>query len=695
MQLSEEQIRVTDHDSGNVVVVAAAGSGKTRCLVERVDRLLEKGAVESQILLFTFTKKAAEEIKSRIESKIGSNDIMTCTIHSLALRIFRDHFKLLGYDRSPTIWSPERCTRLGNQKLMEFLRLSDAEKNNAQNPWQEPISIPNVDTSNTLKDLLKKVLERFPPVPTRISGVEPIEYYTGIIKHFGKENDLIATVATDLLANKSACNVITFDDMIPAALRLLRDHREVLNETEKYRYDHIMVDEYQDVNDINVQLISELAAESKSLMVVGDDDQAIYAFRGGNTEHILSFPDRFDAEILYLTTNYRCQPGIIKLANELISHNQDRYSKEMKPAPSKSFSVCDVSLIYPFRNISGGIIHETRRDIHYEIFHYIQGLVHFVEIEPSDIAILARNNYNLNIMQKRMRYYNNQLPVERRSRDRIQFQLASLSHLYKDAYIIRIHNWFNMLINPKDTVNFREILLDSVKGFGEKSALYLADYIQQNPELDFPSQLRGLHNYSRHGAKTALGKRIEIMAQGIERLCVDAYSDDLSTLFEKIISVSGIKGELALMLSQSAKKMSKAENHLNRLEEYKEIIADFPVETIGHDAVASWMDEVATQLEFADGEHSSAVQLVTIHSSKGKEWPVVFVADLEEGILPSPRNEILEEERRLLYVAMTRAEQQLILCYSVLDDEGMPSGKSSFLSELDLSPYIQNSCEAL
>lgn len=696
MQLSIEQEKIVEHDKGNVVVVAGAGSGKTRCLIERSARLLEKGSIEKEVLLFTFTKKAAEEIKSRLEIKVGDNEIMTCTIHSLSLRIFRDHFKLLGYEQSPTIWSPDRCTRLANQKLVEFLRLDEAKKQNATNPWGDKITnIPEWQSATMMKNLLKKVLDRFPPIPTKISGQEPIDYYAQIISHFGKDQDLIATVATDLLANKSACNVITFDDMIPAALRLLREYRYDVDENRKYSYSHIMVDEYQDVNDTNVQLIAELAVHSQSLMVVGDDDQAIYAFRGGNTDHILSFPDRFDADVLYLTTNYRCQPGIVSLANDLISQNKDRYEKEMKPSQFKKVSSSDVSLIHPFFDIDGGVVHESRRDIHYEIYHYIQGLVHFVEIDPSNIAILARNNYNLNIMQKRMRYFNSQLPPERRHRDRIQFQLASLSHLYKDAYIARIHNWFNMLLNPKDTVNFREILLDSIKGFGEKSALYLADFIHQNPESDFSEQLRGLHGYSRHGAKTALGKRIELMAQGVERLCSDAHSDNLVTLLEKIISVSGVKGDLATMLSQSGKKMAKAENHLNRLDEYREIINSFPVEKVGMDSVALWMDEVSTQLEFADSDENSAVQLVTIHSSKGKEWPVVFVADLENGILPSPRNEILEEERRLLYVAMTRAEEQLILCYSSIDDDGIPTGRSSFLAELDLSPYISQYCEAL
>jgi DNA helicase-2/ATP-dependent DNA helicase PcrA len=686
--LSEEQDKIVNHDFGNVVVVAGAGSGKTLCLTERAACLLEKGATERSILMFTFTKKAAAEISARLEQKVGKTAISTSTIHSLALRIFRKHSKLLGYDQLPTIWTPERSSRLAAQQLKGFFNLQGNERKNAVNQWGDPLLIP--DEPSLSKEDLNRVLKKFPPIPPKISGVEPKEYHAAVIAHFGNDFQLYATVATTVLANKSACNVITFDDMIPAALRLLRDHRGEVDDDGLFIFSHVMVDEYQDVNDLNVDFIRELSVHAESLMVVGDDDQAIYGFRGGNTEHILKFPERFDAQVFYLTTNYRCQPGIVSIANELISHNKDRYHKQMHPSPSKAASSSDVQMIHPFRGVDGAVVNESRRDVHAEIWQHIQGLVHFVGLEPKDIAILARNNYNLNIMQKRMRYHNSKIPVQRRVEDRVPFQLASLAHLYKDPFIQRIHNWFSLLLNEGDLVNVRETLLDAIDGFGEKSALSLMDYMHKNPAEDLPAQVRGLHGYPRHGLKTVLGKRIEIMAASLERLLLEAPKDSLSDILDKVLVTGCITSQLLSMQGKSFKMQSKADNHFNRIDEYTALLKAFPTPKRGLEAIADWMDDVSTEIEAVERDGINAVQLVTIHSAKGKEWPVVFVADLEKGILPSPRNLEEEEERRLLYVAMTRAEQTLYLCYAKSDDEGTKTGRSPFLEDLDLSSYTHS-----
>jgi len=690
MDLSDEQDKIVNHDFGNVVVVAGAGSGKTLCLTERAARLLEKGASERSILMFTFTKKAAAEIASRLDKKVGKNGVSTSTIHSLALRIFRKHSKLLGYDQFPTIWTPERSSRLAAQQLKGFLGLEGHERKNAVNQWGDPLLIPDGGSVIDPKKNLELVLKKFPPIPPKISGVDPKDYHAAVIAHFGKHFELYASIATNLLANKSACNVITFDDMIPAALKLFREYREEVDGDGLFIFSHVMVDEYQDVNELNVDFIRELSVHAESLMVVGDDDQAIYGFRGGNTEHILKFPERFDAKVFYLTTNYRCQPGIVAIANELISHNKDRYDKEMRASPSKAASSSDVQMIHPFRGLDGVVCNESRRAVHAEIWQHIQGLVHFVGLEPKDIAILARNNYNLNIMQKRMRYHNSKIPAQRRVEDRVPFQLASLAHLYKDPFIQRIHNWFSLLLNVGDLVNVRETLLDAIEGFGEKSALSLMDYMHKNPAEDLPAQVRGLHAYPRHGSKTVLGKRIEIMAASLERLLLEAPKDSLSDILAKVLVTGSITSQLVSMQGKSFKQQSKAENHFNRIEEYTALLKSFSTTKIGLEAIAGWMDNVSTEIEAVERDGINAVQLVTIHSAKGKEWPIVFVADLEKGILPSPRNLEEEEERRLLYVAMTRAEQILYLCYAKSDDEGARTGRSPFLEDLDLSSYTHS-----
>ena len=314
MRFTSEQAKIVEHITGNVVVIAGAGSGKTRCLIERTARLVESGCDQDGILTFTFTKKAATEITGRMLKRLNcladDLDVHTSTIHSLALQIFRENLEFFGYEGAVTIWSPDRREKLLKGFLKEILthrrdpfgvELREEEITPAKLKEAEQIRLSETQ-KQVLKSLFKdtlKIMMVCPPIPYKISGVPPRRYYKSLLERdFGK---IESTAAALFLLAKEGCQTIEFDDMIPAAVRVLKELEDC---SWKFKFQHIMVDEYQDMNDINVEFVSCLMGEqTESLMCVGDDDQAIYGFRGGNNQHILNFTKRFGGEKLFLTKN--------------------------------------------------------------------------------------------------------------------------------------------------------------------------------------------------------------------------------------------------------------------------------------------------------------------------------------------------------------------------------------------------------
>ena len=854
MNLSDEQIQIVNHKTGNAVVVAGAGSGKTRCLIERTSKLIKDGVSPNKILIFTFTKKAANEIKSRLIKSLGedvADQITASTIHSLAIKIIRENSDVLGYANPPTIWTSDKVTRLSGtifsdqineqadietiQKTISEIEKSikeekqekpsglfprqpikDLELESAINlhkmkmrvstligdPLRNKITSLNMPSSKTLeegkeeekeeekendavilpaevlsevnklshgqksvylsldfdcsnlvrkgisklkKDFVKMIQSEMRPIPEQISGIKPKERRRILSEKLQSKGEWTFAInsAMKLLHLKQSCSAIEFDDMVPGACRVLN-----LDPDNPYKtmFHHVMVDEYQDVNNENVAFIKLLSENSISLMAVGDDDQAIYGFRGGNTEHILKFPERFNASIYYLTKNYRCTETIVKSANKLIKINKNRFDKTMtaskKEKPGDSQYV--LKKISPLNSIwnykeqpkyeAYGSLAEFKYEMFEEIYNDLRAEIFFMETPASNIAILSRNNFQLtqfNIWSKRHQ-------MSRPLKDRIKFQNLSDVSIFNNKITDKIHNWFNYIVNPKDFVSLRDALMATVKGFGDTTALHLMDAATSNPDGGLEYWFDYVLRKKRHGRHTSIGKKIVGILDMYNNIKKDISNKRVYDIFLEIIPHIGLDkevwqdykkdieednfdGNYATPDKKEKSAVREADNAFNEKLILYEYDAAIQVLTglIGEDSlviggdddsledpfddpfyvpepepeeneevkteirrekffgaigILNWMDEVRTESEV--DLKKEGVILGTIHSSKGKEWQSVYIIGLIEGVMPSSRNEDNEEERRLMYVGMTRAEEKLTLCW---DTEGK---KSSFIHDI-------------
>ena len=670
MIFTEEQAKIISHITGYAVVVAGPGSGKTRCLIERTANLIKKGADPSRILLFTFTKKAADEIASRVAKRLASEEgvnssaIYISTIHSLALLIFRENQDHFGYTTLPTIWSPDRrgklirtfIKRVLGTKSDPFGHVFDADKISELECNEDMDNIDmKEDQQKVLKELLdltKKALKMYPPTPSNISGISPEDYYDRL-RTAG--NGLVeSTVATLFLLAKENCNIIEFEDMIPAAIKILGNSHSC---HWRNKFTHLMIDEYQDVNDINVAFLEHLVGpQTVSVMAVGDDDQSIYGFRGGNNKHILEFPNKFGGSIYYLTKNFRSTPNIVNFSNEFIAKNTNRYDKKMVP---HSTNESRIVMNEPYRDFTErDKFHFGEYEQHEEVFERIYNLVHFSGVQPKEIAILARNNFNLLKAHGIYKSLNAQFPAEKR----IRFDISNIRSTFDVMEVKKVILWCNVLINPKDHVSLREALMSSFSGFGVKSGDYIKEIAINNPSGSISKWLRLMHTYPRHGKKTKKYTMLCNFADGID-VAMDLLSKDRSVcnFWKTAELLSRVRYELRKKMTMDAKSMKSASFALDALEESETFVRSFAVnKDIGPlMQYQSLMDNIATEISLA--VDNDAVQLSTIHASKGKEWDVVFLIDVVADVLPGRLSDDIEEERRLAYVGITRAAKQLYI----------------------------------
>ena len=654
MNFTPEQSAIINYLTGSACVIAGAGSGKTRCLIERTANLIEHGEAPDQILLFTFTKKAAKEIAERLAKRLDLDiESLAChvsTIHSLALRIFRENKELLDFQKTATIWQPARRSNLLKVIIKQTLT-------SRENPFGESLDEEAIaelffndeldgEEQKDLKKVINDVMETikgvfmiYPPVPERISGLTVRQYHDKLLEY--GIGPITASIATEYLAAKEGCNVIEFDDMIPAAIRILKDFDTEWNTA----FNHIMVDEYQDVNDINVQFIKALLHDdTKSLMAVGDDDQAIYGFRGGNNEHILKYQESFGGELLFLTTNFRSRYNIVETANRIIQNNTVRYNKQMVPFHQQKAVITEIE---PFDGPNERF-DTDETSIYEQVWDYIYNLIDFCEMDPNEIAVLARNNFNLikaNACFERM---------NAKKGYAIPFHVGDITSPFENKYIKRVIQWINIFLNQQDVITIREAMMSTFKGFGNKSAEYLTEEHSIDPEVGLVTWIRNLKNYPRHGERT---KKYQALLQ---------YSNEVESALQTIQDEPTVMNywNMAKILSKvetDAYDEATNNNKMHRYEMFKthrKVCETFIENYEGK--VEDLLDEIATEVELS--KERSGVDMMTIHSSKGKEWPYVFIIDIQPEILPSARADDVEEERRLFYVGVTRAEEGLILC---------------------------------
>ena len=616
-QLNDSQREAVMCTEGPSLVIAGAGSGKTRVLTYKIAYLLQQGVKPWDILALTFTNKAAREMKQRIGNLVG-NDIASRlvmgTFHSIFSRILRAEAEHVGFNSNYTIYDEADSRSLVKSVLKE---MGLDEKTYKPSTVHNRISIAKnhmisaYDYSNDASAIERDKEQRMP----------------NIYKVY--------------LAYAERCkqaNAMDFDDLLLLTYKLFKDNEDI---RQKYaeRFKYVLVDEYQDTNTVQQRIVWQLTKEHQNVCVVGDDAQSIYSFRGANIDNILDFREMYDgAKLFKLERNYRSTQHIVEAANSLIRHNErqipkDVYSKNgdgekivFKPAYSdkeEAIIVCkDIKQIRKQENC-----------------------------EWDDFAILYRTNAQSRAFEEAMR------------KENIPYRVYGGLSFYQRKEIKDIIAYFRIVVNPSDEEAFRRVINYPARGIGNTtiSKIYSKAYESGVSMWDV------IYNPIKHQLdvnKGTLGK-INAFKELIERFIAKADNTDAYELGREIILDSGIKNDL--YSDSSPEYVSRQEN----LEEFLSGLQDFVEsrheEGDDHLMLVDYLQEVSllSDLDSDDGEESSRVTMMTIHSAKGLEFPTVFVVGLEENIFPSPMatssKRELEEERRLLYVAITRAEKHCIL----------------------------------
>jgi DNA helicase-2/ATP-dependent DNA helicase PcrA len=637
-ELNEQQYAAVTAPPGPSLVIAGAGSGKTRTLIYRVAYLLEQGIPPERILLLTFTNKAAKEMMRRVADLLGQElaSLWGGTFHSIGNRILRQHATLLGYQRDFTILDREDARHLISTCLAES----------------------NVDTKATrfpkaevLGDIFSLALNTHKAIPEILR--KQYDYFS----HLAEQ---IADLRQRYAARKQATNAMDFDDLLALWLRLMQEHEEAREQYQR-RFQFILVDEYQDTNRLQSDLIDLLAARHKNVMVVGDDAQSIYAWRGANYQNILKFPDRYPgAKIYKIETNYRSTPEILNVANAAISANVEQFAKELAPARKSGSKPATV--------VCGDAGEQAA---------FVAQRVLELREEGGNInrmAVLYRSHFHALELQ---------LELTKRN---IPFSITSGIRFFEQAHIKDVTAYLKLAANVRDELSFKR-LAQLLPGIGGKGADKLWKTFStaecgvrsaDSKEACLASRLQGCAGNVPKKAAVAWAQFVATVAQ----LEAKEIRDNASAMIELVIE-AGYEDYLEESYA----------NYRSRLEDLQQL-AVFARQFA---TVEDFLTQLAllTNIEAEDGQPASTdderLRLSTIHQAKGLEFDVVFVIMLCDGMFPSERSmetrDGEEEERRLLYVAITRARNELYLSYPLIragygGSGDMMQQPSRFLAEI-------------
>lgn len=623
--LNEQQIEAALHQEGPCLVLAGAGSGKTRVLTQRIEHLISTGVSPHNILAITFTNKAAREMRNRLEH-IGGHDRSWWiqTFHAACNRILRMDIDKLGFDRSFTILDD------AESKGVVKALIKEAEDHDS-NPDQLAYLIKQAKN-----DLAGP--ERFFLDQSMKPGLK--ERYLGYYRQY--------------VNRLKSINCLDFEDLITLCIRLFRECPEVL---EKYRdwFRFIMIDEYQDTNHSQYLWASLLAARDRNIFVVGDPDQSIYSWRGADPGNIRRFRDDYpEARVVKLEKNYRSTRKILQAANAVIRHNAERDDKSLRTD-----------------NPDGHHLHYFCASNGYQeadfIADTIRGLVSKGIYQYRDFAVFFRTHVQSRVLEESM--------LGRR----VPYQILGGTRFYQRKEIKDILAYLRLACNPHDTVSFRRVINVPRRGIGEKTMSRLSEYAEANG-------LPVLEALSRAEEIPGIGQKIStpILAFygliSFYRNLADAAMP-VSELIQQVIESSGYLEELK-------KSEHDFELRMENLEELMTLAIEFERESQEGEGLAEFLAGVALFQDTDEEARENSVSLMTMHGAKGLEFPVVFISGLEEGLFPSYRIESaqeMEEERRLCYVAITRARERLYMSsamYRVIYGNERFGQPSRFIKEI-------------
>ncbi|PKG25143.1 DNA helicase PcrA [Niallia nealsonii] len=604
--LNPEQKLAVKATDGPLLIMAGAGSGKTRVLTQRIAYLMvEKGVNPYNILAITFTNKASKEMRQRIASVLGgaSEDIWISTFHSMCVRILRKDIDRIGYNRNFTIL--DTTDQLSVIKGILKDRNLDPKKN-------DPRAILG-SISSAKNELI--TAEEF----AKTAG----DYYS----------QTVSDVYTEYQKRLRKNQALDFDDLIMQTIHLFQRVPEVLEYYQR-KFQYIHVDEYQDTNRSQYFLVKQLASRFRNLCVVGDSDQSIYAWRGADITNILSFEKDYpNAKVVMLEQNYRSTKTILSAANKVIGNNSGRKDKNLWT-----------------ENEEGNKIYYYRADSEQGEAQFVIGKIQELRRETSlslsEIAILYRTNAQSRVMEEMLLKAN------------IEYSIVGGIKFYDRKEIKDILAYLRLIANPDDDISLQRVINVPKRGIGSSS-------------IDKISNFAGMHDMSMYQALDAIeliGLSPKITKAATEfRNLIRQYSEmqeylSVTELVEEVIEKSGYEEML------KAEKSIEAQSRLENIEEFLSVTKNF--ESANDDkSLIAFLTDLALVADIdkldEDGKEADSVVLMTLHSAKGLEFPVVFLIGLEEGVFPHSRSLMeeaeMEEERRLAYVGITRAEKHLYL----------------------------------
>lgn len=634
--LNEPQLEAATNTEGPMLILAGAGSGKTATMTRRIAYMIrEKNISPYNILAVTFTNKAAAEMRERVESLVGEGlNIWIMTFHSACLRILRMNAAAAGYSDGFVIYDPV------DQKTVIRNVIKEANVD-------EKMFTPNYVLS-AISDAKEKGIspqmfqEEAASVKQRIVG----KLYR----------------AYDRVLRKN--NAVDFDDMICRTVKMFDEHPEIL-ERYRERFRYIMVDEYQDTNSMQYRLVKALAGEHRNICVVGDDDQCIYEWRGADIRNILSFEKDFPgAKVIKLEQNYRSTGNILKAAHCVISHNRSRKQKKLWTASG-----------------DGSRIIYKRLDNEKDEARYIAGQIDDMVIDGgrkySDFAVLYRTNAQSRTFEE---FFRGHIPYEVR---------GSLK-FYDRKEIKDMISYMRLVVNPRDEVAFERVINEPKRGIGDRTV----DKIRVLAAQRGTGMLEVLTDDEIVGgfsSKAAAGVRgfVSLIAE-----CREMMGDtQVSDIYDRLLVGSGYFSALEKQNSL------EAESRIENLLEFKSAMIDREMEDGGL-TLENFLEQMTldAEMEKASTADDDKVVLMTLHSAKGLEFPVVFMPGMEDGLFPGWRSldteSGVEEERRLCYVGITRAEQQLFMTGAVtrtMYGRTDYTRESLFLRELDRELFDESS----
>lgn len=604
--LNPPQQEAVEHMEGPLLILAGAGSGKTRVITHRVAYLMEQGINPYNILAITFTNKAAGEVRERVDDMLGygSESVWISTFHSLCVRILRRNIEQIGYASNFTIYDTDDQKRV-IKEVTKYLQMD-----------------PKMYPERMLMAEISRAKENF---------ISPHEYDLEAQGEYRKMQ--IARVYIEYQKRMHSNNALDFDDLLYKTVQLFQDYPEVLERyQERFRY--IMVDEYQDTNQIQFLLVRQIARKYRNLCVVGDDDQSIYKFRGANIMNILNFEQEYpDAKVIKLEQNYRSTGNILNAANAVIHHNTGRKDKTLWTAREDG----DLIEYKQYENE-----HQEAEQIAWKILEYKAKN----RLNYSDFAVLYRTNAQSRVLEEKLIIKN------------IPYKIYGGQNFYARLEVKDLLAYLKTVANGADDIAVKRIINVPKRGIGVTTISKIEAYALSQ-EISFMDALYQVEDVPGIGKAAAKIQRFTDLISDLR----DELSQGLmlQELYDEILERTGYREELL------AEHTEESMNRIENLEELKNKIVIYE-ENAEHPDLNELLEEVALVAE-VDSLNSSddKVVLMTIHSAKGLEFPYVFLCGMEDGLFPgnmtinSGDPEEMEEERRLCYVGITRAKDRLFL----------------------------------